>query len=100
MHRGWMGCGQCVSSRPSWNRPAAGIPSPLWSQKSHEGSMPHIIGDNIDRLVTVEMRTQGIVRGNIVQLYEAARAKQGAPLTMLAADRLHDAIRPDDVVLI
>ena len=62
--------------------------------------MPHIIGDNIDRLVTVEMRTQGIVRGNIVQLYEAARAKQGAPLTMLAADRLHDAIRPDDVVLI
>jgi hypothetical protein len=62
--------------------------------------MPRIIGDNIDRLVTVEMRTQGIVRGNIVQLYDAARAKQCEPLAMLAAQRLRDAIHPGDTIII
>ncbi len=62
--------------------------------------MPRIIGDNIDRLVTVEMRTQGIVRGNIVQLYDAARAKLCEPLTMLGAQRLREAIRPGDAVII
>jgi len=62
--------------------------------------MPHIIGDNIDRLVTVEMRNQGIVRGNIVELYTAARRELGEPLTMLAAKRLHQTIQPGDAVII
>jgi D-glutamate cyclase len=62
--------------------------------------MPQIIGDNVDRLVTVEMRNQGIVRGNIVQLYAAARRKLGEPLTMLAAKRLQKAIQPGDSVII
>jgi D-glutamate cyclase len=62
--------------------------------------MPEIIGDNIDRLVTVEMRSQGIVRGNIVQLYEAARARLGQSLTMGAAMRLQEAIEPGAIVII
>lgn len=62
--------------------------------------MPQIVGENIDRLVTVEMRTQGIVRGNILQLYEAARAHLREPLTMLAARRLQAAVQPGGTVII
>lgn len=62
--------------------------------------MPEIVGANIDRLITVEMRNQGIVRGNIVQLYEAARKHLGESLTMLAARRLREAVRPGSAVLI
>lgn len=62
--------------------------------------MPEIIGDNVDRLVTVEMRNQGIVRGNIAPLYSAARERQGRPLTMLAAKRLKETIHPGDRVII
>lgn len=62
--------------------------------------MPEVIGDNIDRLVTVEMRNQGIVRGNIVQLYSAARKRLGEPLTMLAAKRLRQAMQPGGTVII
>jgi D-glutamate cyclase len=62
--------------------------------------MPEVIGDNVDRLVTVEMRSQGIVRGNIVQLYAAARAHLGQALTMQAAMRLREAITPGAIVII
>jgi hypothetical protein len=62
--------------------------------------MPEVIGDNIDRLVTVEMRSQGIVRGNIVQLYAAARARLGQSLAMQAANRLREAITPGSSVII
>jgi D-glutamate cyclase len=62
--------------------------------------MPHIIGENVDRLVTVEMRSKGIVRGNIVELYAAARHQLGEPLTMLAAKRLREAVKPGDAVII
>lgn len=62
--------------------------------------MPEIIGDNIDRLVTVEMRSQGIVRGNIVQLYGAARERLGQSLSMHAALHLREAITPGSSVII
>lgn len=62
--------------------------------------MTEVIGNNIDRLVTVEMRPQGIVRGNVVQLYEAARTMATGPLTMLAAEKLISAIKPGDPVLL
>ena len=62
--------------------------------------MPHIVGENVDRLVTVEMRTQGIVRGNIVQLYAAARERLHEPLTLLAAKRLQSAVKPGGTVII
>ena len=38
-------------------------------------AMPEIIGENVDRLCTVEMRPQGMPRGKIHRLYEAARRK-------------------------
>jgi len=62
--------------------------------------VPEIVGDNVDRLVTVEMRNQGIVRGNIAQLYSAARTRLGEPLAMLAAKRLRAAIKPGGAVII
>jgi D-glutamate cyclase len=62
--------------------------------------VPEVIGDNVDRLVTVEMRNPGIVRGIINQLYAAARARQTGPLTMLAAQRLRDAVQPGGSVII
>ena len=63
--------------------------------------MPEIIGENIDRLCTVEMRPQGMPRGKIHRLYEAARRKQnGRPLTLLAAEKLRAALKPGDYVIL
>lgn len=48
-----------------------------------------IIGNNIDRLVTVEARISDYSRGVIAKLYEAARdAQGGGPLSMLAAQQI------------
>jgi D-glutamate cyclase len=64
-------------------------------------SMPEIIGENVDRLCTVEMRPQGMPRGKIHRLYEAARRKQnGRPLTLLAAEKLRAAVKPGDYVIL
>lgn len=63
--------------------------------------MPEIIGENIDRLCTVEMRPQGMPRGKIHRLYEAARRRQdGRPLTLLAAEKLRAAVKPGDYVIL
>ena len=62
--------------------------------------MPEIIGENVDRLCTVEMRPQGMPRGQIHQLYEAARQKQQRPLTLLAAEKLANQVGKKDVVLV
>lgn len=63
--------------------------------------MPEIIGENVDRLCTVEMRPQGMPRGKIHLLYEAARRRQqGRPLTLLAAERLRAAVKPRDHVIL
>lgn len=64
--------------------------------------MPQIIGDYIDRLVNTEMRLgQGsLPRGVTYPLYEAARVKQGAPLTWLAATRLMEAVKPGSNVIV
>ncbi len=63
--------------------------------------MPEVIAENIDRLCTVEMRPQGMPRGKIQRLYEAARRRQqGRPLTLLAAERLRAAIQPGGHVLL
>jgi len=63
--------------------------------------MPEIIGENVDRLCTVEMRPQGMPRGKIHRLYEAARRKQnGRPLTLLAAEKLRAAVKPGDYVIL
>ncbi|MBI4277617.1 MAG: DUF4392 domain-containing protein [Armatimonadetes bacterium] len=62
--------------------------------------MPEIIADYVDRLCTVEMRPQGMPRGVVHRLYEAARRQQGRPLTLLAAERLRAAIKPGDRVIL
>ncbi len=49
------------------------------------------LGTYVDRLVTLDMRT----RGEQLELYEAARAKQGGrPLCLTAAQKIADSIRP------
>jgi len=63
--------------------------------------MPEIIGDNIDRLTSVEMRIPGIDRGIIEPLYQAAREAQGgSPLTLRAARLLRERVRASDAVVI
>lgn len=63
--------------------------------------MPEVIGENIDRLVSIEMRyRQGLPRGVSHLLYNAARKAQGGlPLSLLAASRLQQAVRPGQAVL-
>ena len=63
--------------------------------------MDETMGEYVDRAVNIEMRYGGgLPRGVTHQLYDAARAKQGAPLTWLAAKALHDKVRPGDHVLV
>ncbi len=58
------------------------------------------IGENLDRLVSLEMRPQGRDQGGIRRLYDAARAKHGEPITTLAARLLAEKVRAGDVVFI
>jgi hypothetical protein len=63
--------------------------------------MPQVVGEYVDRLVNVEMLEEGYPRRDRTRLlYAAARAKQGAPLTYLAAKGLADNIRPGDYVIL
>jgi hypothetical protein len=61
-----------------------------------------IIGEYIDRLITVEMRPRNVAaRGMIRQLYERARTELGAnSLTLLAAQRLLETVKKNDVVFL
>src|SRR5207244_1123120 len=50
-------------------------------------------------LCPVEMRPQGMPRGKIHRLYDAARRRQGGrPLTLLAAERLRGVVKAGDSV--
>jgi hypothetical protein len=62
--------------------------------------MPEIIADNIDRLVTVEMRVRGLPRGKTRALYDAARRDAGRPLVLQAAEGLIERVKPGSRVLI
>ena len=63
--------------------------------------MPKIVAEYIDRLINLEMRAQGgPPRGVTHQLYEAARKKQGEPLTYLAAKALIDNLEKGSEVII
>lgn len=55
-----------------------------------------VIGDAIDRLLTVDIAGRGVIG----KLYEAARAKHKAPLCLLAAKKLAEVVKPNDVVFI
>jgi hypothetical protein len=59
------------------------------------------MADSIDRLVTVEMRNQGMPSGKIAPLYDAARAEGGGgPLAHRAATGLLASAHRHDTVLI
>lgn len=63
--------------------------------------MPDIMGEYVDRLVTVEMRNRGMNHGIIKQIYDAARAEGGGrPLSAQAAEALVNTVKPGDVVFI
>lgn len=56
-----------------------------------------LIGENIDRLITTDLG----MRGSIHLYYPVARKRQGdRPLTLMAAEKLHEAIKPGDTVFI
>jgi hypothetical protein len=64
-------------------------------------AIDEIVGDSIDRAVNIEMRFRaGLPRGVTYPLYEAARKKQGKPLTWLAAKLLVDKVRKGDHVFV
>lgn len=63
--------------------------------------MPDIIGENLDRLVTVEMRNRGMNHGIIHRIYEEARREGGGrPITARAGQALVDRVKPGDTVFI
>jgi hypothetical protein len=60
-----------------------------------------IIGEYIDKIINVEMLDDDSRRRNKTELlYRAARAKQGSPLTYLAAKGLIDNVKKDDYVIL
>jgi hypothetical protein len=63
--------------------------------------VPEIIGEYVDRIVNVEMLEHDYPRrGRTHLLYEAARARQGAPLTYLAAKGLIEKVKSGDYVIL
>ncbi len=62
--------------------------------------MSEVIGEYIDRIATIEMRSQTPPRGIIHRLYECARKKCGQPLTMTAARKIIEALKENDNYLI
>jgi hypothetical protein len=63
--------------------------------------MPDYIGDNVDRLVTVEMRNRAMNHNIIGASYAEARKEGGGrPITTRAAEALIDVVKPGDTVLI
>jgi hypothetical protein len=62
--------------------------------------MVEIVAENIDRLVSIEMRPKGLPRGTIRPLYEATRAHMGKPLTLCAAEGLQKHVTPKSTVII
>jgi hypothetical protein len=55
-----------------------------------------IIGETIDRLLTLDIAGRGVIG----KLYEAARALHQSPLCLLAAKKLAEAVKPNDIVFI
>jgi hypothetical protein len=71
-------------------------------QGGHGSVEKHLafIGMNVDKLASLEMRGQRLDQGVIDKLHRAARQKLGAPLTMLAAEKLAAQVSASDTVII
>ena len=65
---------------------------------SDSASQHHqVLGNTVDRLITADISCRGVID----KLYNAAREKQGDfPITMLAAQRLAQRVKANDVVII
>jgi hypothetical protein len=61
-----------------------------------EKKITHLIGENLDRLVTIDWRCQG----QIHSLFQAARDTSDGPLAMRAAQKFVDIIKHGDVVFV
>lgn len=59
-----------------------------------------VIGQDCDQLMTLELRPRGYSHGVVHKLYRAARQKGGAPLSLTAAQRLTEAAKAGDVVIL
>ncbi len=60
-----------------------------------------VIGEAVDRLVTVPMSNWTILKGlPLTDVYHYAREKAGEPLTMLAAKKMKEKVSAGDIVLI
>lgn len=55
-----------------------------------------IVGDTIDRLLTLDIAGRGVIG----KLYEAARSFHRSPLCLLAARKLTEVVKPNDIVFI
>ena len=55
-----------------------------------------VIGETIDRLLTLDIAGRGVIN----KLYEAARDFHQSPLCLLAAKKLAETVKPNDIVFI
>jgi hypothetical protein len=63
--------------------------------------MSDYVGDNIDRLVTIELKNLAMPHNIVVPMYDAARAEGGGrPLSMRAAEGLIAKVKRHDVVFV
>jgi hypothetical protein len=63
--------------------------------------MSDYIGDNIDRLITIELKNLAMPHNIVVPMYEAARAEGGGrPLTIRAAEGFIANVKPHDAVFV
>ena len=69
--------------------------------KQEGSSMLDMVGEAVDRLITIEAKNHGMPHGVLQQMYDAARKAAGnKPLTMTAARGLAKALGKGDVVFI
>jgi hypothetical protein len=56
----------------------------------------YMVGDNLDKLITLDLRGQGMVK----PIYDVARRDAGMPLTLNAAQRLHRCLSGGQLVVL
>src|SRR4051812_4330897 len=63
--------------------------------------MPDIVGEAVDKIITIEAKNRGMPHGILEPMYQAARkACGGRPVSMVAAEGLKKHVRKGDTVLI
>lgn len=63
--------------------------------------MPKLVGEAVDRVITVEAKNRGMPHGILLPMYEAARAAAGGkPITMAAAQGLRKHVKSGSTVFV